>query len=67
MDKRSSYDILFNSRQRIYLIANEFDLVISKAEVSEGLAMKASKPRVRGCSFTIKRPTCRIAIVVKDI
>ena len=29
--------------------------------------MKKLKPRARGRSFTIKRPTCHIAVVVKDI
>nr|YP_010290113.1 ribosomal protein L22 [Sanicula lamelligera]UKT60815.1 ribosomal protein L22 [Sanicula lamelligera]UMY76498.1 ribosomal protein L22 [Sanicula lamelligera] len=47
--------------------SNESNLVISKAQVSEGTATKKLKPRARGRSFTIKRPTCHIAIVVKDI
>nr|YP_010254737.1 ribosomal protein L22 [Bupleurum fruticosum]QUA00934.1 ribosomal protein L22 [Bupleurum fruticosum] len=47
--------------------SNESNLVISKAQVSEGTAMKKLKPRARGRSFTIKRPTCHINIVVKDI
>nr|APB94833.1 ribosomal protein L22 [Daucus aureus] len=47
--------------------SNESNLVISKAEVSEGTATKKLKPRARGRSFAIKRPTCHIAIVVKDI
>lgn len=47
--------------------SNESNLVISKAQVNEGTATKKLKPRARGRSFTIKRPTCHIAIVVKDI
>nr|YP_010396873.1 ribosomal protein L22 [Rupiphila tachiroei]UQJ76055.1 ribosomal protein L22 [Rupiphila tachiroei] len=47
--------------------SNESNLVISKAQVSEGTATKKLKHRARGRSFTIKRPTCHIAIVVKDI
>nr|QGT33754.1 ribosomal protein L22 [Chamaesium novem-jugum] len=47
--------------------SNDSNLVISKAQVSEGTATKKLKPRARGRSFTIKRPTCHITIVVKDI
>nr|UFK28296.1 ribosomal protein L22 [Ostericum grosseserratum] len=47
--------------------SNESNLVISKAQVSEGTATNKLKPRARGSSFTIKRPTCHITIVVKDI
>nr|YP_010696005.1 ribosomal protein L22 [Hymenidium benthamii]WCF68612.1 ribosomal protein L22 [Hymenidium benthamii] len=47
--------------------SNESNLVISKAQVSEGTATKKLKPRARGRSFAIKRPTCHITIVVKDI
>nr|QMJ97182.1 ribosomal protein L22 [Bupleurum thianschanicum]WGC92056.1 ribosomal protein L22 [Bupleurum thianschanicum] len=47
--------------------SNESNLVISKTQVSEGTAIKKLKPRARGRSFTIKRPTCHITIVVKDI
>nr|YP_010514618.1 ribosomal protein L22 [Ostericum atropurpureum]UXL86517.1 ribosomal protein L22 [Ostericum atropurpureum] len=47
--------------------SNESNLVISKAQVSEGTATKKLKLRARGRSFTIKRPTCHITIVVKDI
>nr|WEM06590.1 ribosomal protein L22 [Bupleurum scorzonerifolium] len=47
--------------------SNESNLVISKTQVSEGTAMKKLKPRARGRSFTIKKPTCHITIVVKDI
>nr|YP_011031517.1 ribosomal protein L22 [Centella asiatica]QJF46946.1 ribosomal protein L22 [Centella asiatica]WRB04670.1 ribosomal protein L22 [Centella asiatica] len=47
--------------------SNESNLVISKAEVSEGTTVKKLKPRARGRSFPIKRPTCHITIVMKDI
>nr|YP_009676369.1 ribosomal protein L22 [Sclerocarya birrea]QDE13287.1 ribosomal protein L22 [Sclerocarya birrea] len=46
---------------------NEDNLVISKAEVNEGTAAKRLKPRARGRSYLIKRPTCHITIVLKDI
>nr|YP_010123295.1 50S ribosomal protein L22 [Acer grandidentatum]QRF95301.1 50S ribosomal protein L22 [Acer grandidentatum] len=46
---------------------NEANLVISKAEVNEGTAVKRLKPRARGRSYLIKRPTCHITIVLKDI
>nr|QYC35548.1 ribosomal protein L22 [Aristotelia chilensis]UDH57121.1 ribosomal protein L22 [Aristotelia chilensis] len=46
---------------------NEASLVISKAEVNEGTTAKKLKPRARGRSYPIKRPTCHITIVLKDI
>nr|YP_009755172.1 ribosomal protein L22 [Liquidambar orientalis]YP_009755260.1 ribosomal protein L22 [Liquidambar styraciflua]ADD30288.1 ribosomal protein L22 [Liquidambar styraciflua]QIP53636.1 ribosomal protein L22 [Liquidambar orientalis]QIP53724.1 ribosomal protein L22 [Liquidambar styraciflua]UNB14317.1 ribosomal protein L22 [Liquidambar styraciflua]WBR75251.1 ribosomal protein L22 [Liquidambar styraciflua] len=46
---------------------NEEDLVISKAEVNEGTTVKKLKPRARGRSYPIKRPTCHITIVLKNI
>nr|ASA39129.1 ribosomal protein L22 [Palmerella debilis subsp. serrata] len=47
--------------------SNEADLVISKAEVNEGTTMKRLKLRARGRSSRIKKPTCHIMIVMKDI
>nr|YP_010251388.1 ribosomal protein L22 [Bryocarpum himalaicum]QTW91218.1 ribosomal protein L22 [Bryocarpum himalaicum] len=47
--------------------SNEKNLIISKAEVNEGTIVKKLKPRARGRSFPIKRPTCHITIGVKDI
>ena len=47
--------------------SNEANLVISKAEVNEGTTIKRLKPRARGRSYLIKRPTCHITIVLKDI
>nr|YP_010991296.1 ribosomal protein L22 [Psittacanthus schiedeanus]WOX61569.1 ribosomal protein L22 [Psittacanthus schiedeanus] len=42
-------------------------LVISKTEVNKGTTMKKSKPHARGRNYLIKRPTCHITIVLKDI
>lgn len=47
--------------------SNEANLIISKAEVNEGTTVKKLKPRARGRSYAIKRPSCHITIVVKDI
>nr|YP_009462382.1 ribosomal protein L22 [Schrebera arborea]YP_009468647.1 50S ribosomal protein L22 [Fraxinus chiisanensis]YP_009633984.1 ribosomal protein L22 [Schrebera trichoclada]QCC71902.1 ribosomal protein L22 [Fraxinus mandshurica]QXE40955.1 ribosomal protein L22 [Olea brachiata]QXE41564.1 ribosomal protein L22 [Olea parvilimba]QXE41825.1 ribosomal protein L22 [Olea salicifolia]WRK83887.1 ribosomal protein L22 [Olea dioica] len=49
------------------MASNEANLVISKAEVNEGTTVKKFKPRARGRSYPIKRPTCHITIGVKDI
>nr|YP_009461681.1 ribosomal protein L22 [Commiphora wightii]AUT83809.1 ribosomal protein L22 [Commiphora wightii] len=46
---------------------NEANLFISKAEVNEGTTVKRLKPRARGRSYLIKKPTCHITIVLKDI
>nr|QHH22755.1 ribosomal protein L22 [Kalanchoe tomentosa] len=43
------------------------DLIVSKAEVNEGTTVKKLKPRARGRGYPIKRPTCHITIVLKDI
>uniref|UniRef100_UPI0030FE39FA ribosomal protein L22 n=1 Tax=Dactylicapnos scandens TaxID=1406284 RepID=UPI0030FE39FA len=45
----------------------ETDLIISKAEVNRGTIRKKLKPRARGHSYPIKRTTCHITIVLKDI
>nr|YP_010522340.1 ribosomal protein L22 [Isodon hirtellus]UXP79251.1 ribosomal protein L22 [Isodon hirtellus] len=45
----------------------EANLVIIKAEVNEGTTVKKFKPRARGRSYAIKKDTCHITIVVKDI
>nr|YP_010583263.1 50S ribosomal protein L22 [Plumeria obtusa]AWI70361.1 ribosomal protein L22 [Plumeria cubensis]UGS81168.1 50S ribosomal protein L22 [Plumeria jamaicensis]UGS81330.1 50S ribosomal protein L22 [Plumeria filifolia]UGS81411.1 50S ribosomal protein L22 [Plumeria lanata]UGS81920.1 50S ribosomal protein L22 [Plumeria obtusa] len=49
------------------MASNEANLVISKAEVNKGTTMKRFKPRARGSSYAIKKPTCHITIVMKDI
>nr|QWE49899.1 ribosomal protein L22 [Grielum grandiflorum] len=46
---------------------NEATLFISKAEVNEGTTVKKLKPRARGRSYPIKRSTCHITIVLRDI
>uniref|UniRef100_A0AAU7VE01 Large ribosomal subunit protein uL22c n=1 Tax=Halerpestes tricuspis TaxID=1510229 RepID=A0AAU7VE01_9MAGN len=46
---------------------NETALIISQAEVNGGTITKKLKPRARGRSFAIKRPTCHITIVLQDI
>nr|YP_009556300.1 ribosomal protein L22 [Simmondsia chinensis]QBC70147.1 ribosomal protein L22 [Simmondsia chinensis]QBC72632.1 ribosomal protein L22 [Simmondsia chinensis]QBC72633.1 ribosomal protein L22 [Simmondsia chinensis] len=46
---------------------NKTDLIISTAEVNKGTTMKRLKTRARGRSYLIKRPTCHITIVLKDI
>nr|YP_009560986.1 ribosomal protein L22 [Salvia przewalskii]YP_009561073.1 ribosomal protein L22 [Salvia bulleyana]YP_009937524.1 ribosomal protein L22 [Salvia digitaloides]YP_010011117.1 ribosomal protein L22 [Salvia subpalmatinervis]YP_010011552.1 ribosomal protein L22 [Salvia mairei]YP_010011726.1 ribosomal protein L22 [Salvia mekongensis]YP_010402458.1 ribosomal protein L22 [Salvia roborowskii]YP_010527637.1 ribosomal protein L22 [Salvia tricuspis]YP_010527811.1 ribosomal protein L22 [Salvia castanea] len=45
----------------------EDNLIIIKAEVNEGTVVKKLKPRARGRSYAIKKATCHITIVVKDI
>ncbi|KAJ6215311.1 hypothetical protein RDWZM_010629 [Blomia tropicalis] len=47
--------------------SDEANLVIRKAEVNEGPTAKKLKPRARGRSYAIKKATCHITIVVKDI
>nr|YP_010882280.1 ribosomal protein L22 [Morina nepalensis]UFR81944.1 ribosomal protein L22 [Morina chlorantha]WID87194.1 ribosomal protein L22 [Morina nepalensis] len=47
--------------------SNEANLIISKAEVDEGTTVKKLKPRARGRSYPIKRPTCHITIEVTDV
>ena len=47
--------------------SSEDNLVIIKAEVNEGTVVKKLKPRARGRSYAIKKSTCHITIVVKDI
>nr|QEZ90683.1 ribosomal protein L22 [Eurycoma longifolia] len=46
---------------------NEEKLVIIKAEVNEGTASKRLKPRARGRSYLIKKTTCHITIVLREI
>nr|YP_009940339.1 ribosomal protein L22 [Elsholtzia rugulosa]QNZ89258.1 ribosomal protein L22 [Elsholtzia rugulosa]QVL24998.1 ribosomal protein L22 [Elsholtzia rugulosa] len=47
--------------------STEANLVIIKAEVNEGTTVKKFKPQARGRSYAIKKSTCHITIVVKDI
>nr|YP_010520570.1 ribosomal protein L22 [Euphorbia fauriei]UXP76790.1 ribosomal protein L22 [Euphorbia fauriei]UXP76873.1 ribosomal protein L22 [Euphorbia fauriei] len=46
---------------------NEADLMISKAEVNDGTTVKKLKPQARGRGYLIKRSTCHITIVLKNI
>nr|YP_009994353.1 ribosomal protein L22 [Cuscuta africana]QNP08506.1 ribosomal protein L22 [Cuscuta africana] len=55
------------SNARYTMSSDEANLVISQAEVNEGTARKKLKPRARGRSYPIKRLTCQITIVLKDI
>nr|YP_009143679.1 ribosomal protein L22 [Salicornia brachiata]YP_009143763.1 ribosomal protein L22 [Salicornia europaea]YP_010469917.1 ribosomal protein L22 [Salicornia ramosissima]AIC37065.1 ribosomal protein L22 [Salicornia brachiata]AIC37149.1 ribosomal protein L22 [Salicornia europaea]UVF34055.1 ribosomal protein L22 [Salicornia ramosissima] len=43
------------------------NLIISKAEVNKGTTIKKLKPQARGRSYQIKRTTCHITIVLRDI
>nr|YP_010145761.1 ribosomal protein L22 [Balakata baccata]QQO79600.1 ribosomal protein L22 [Balakata baccata] len=72
MPYRTSYPIL----KLIYSAAanashnmgfNEANLIISKAEVNEGITVKKLKPQARGRGYLIKRSTCHITILLKDI
>nr|QHE50371.1 ribosomal protein L22 [Pittosporopsis kerrii] len=74
MPYRACYPILklvysAAANARFSLGSDKVDLVIIKAEVNEGTSttVKKLKPRARGRSYPIKRPTCHITIVVKDI
>nr|YP_009432765.1 ribosomal protein L22 [Milla biflora]ATB19020.1 ribosomal protein L22 [Milla biflora] len=71
MPYRASYPILklvysaaANASHNMGL--NEADSFISKAEVNGGPFVKKLRPRARGRSYPIKRPTCHITIVLKD-
>nr|YP_010926754.1 ribosomal protein L22 [Pterocarya rhoifolia]WAJ61087.1 ribosomal protein L22 [Pterocarya rhoifolia]WKF54084.1 ribosomal protein L22 [Pterocarya rhoifolia] len=46
---------------------NESSLIISKVEVNKRTTVKKLKPRAQGPSYPIKRPTCHITILLKDI
>lgn len=45
---------------------NKANLIITKVEVNKGTTMKKLKPRARGRSYMIQRPTCHITIVLRD-
>nr|BAH09336.1 50S ribosomal protein L22 [Stichoneuron caudatum] len=71
MPYRASYPILklvysaaANASHNMGL--NEADSFISKAEVNGGALVKKLRPRARGRSYPIKKPTCHITIVLKD-
>nr|YP_010760174.1 ribosomal protein L22 [Cuscuta vandevenderi]WEY30078.1 ribosomal protein L22 [Cuscuta vandevenderi] len=48
-------------------VSNKENLVINKAEVNQRPAIKKLKPKARGRSYSIKRATCHILIVIKDL
>nr|YP_009349314.1 ribosomal protein L22 [Symplocarpus renifolius]APZ83180.1 ribosomal protein L22 [Symplocarpus renifolius] len=58
------YSVAANANHNLKL--NEADSFISKAEVNGGALLKRLRPRARGRSYPIKRPTCHITIVLKD-
>nr|YP_009363048.1 ribosomal protein L22 [Amana erythronioides]YP_009367124.1 ribosomal protein L22 [Amana wanzhensis]YP_009367205.1 ribosomal protein L22 [Amana anhuiensis]YP_009367288.1 ribosomal protein L22 [Amana edulis]YP_009367371.1 ribosomal protein L22 [Amana kuocangshanica]YP_010020200.1 ribosomal protein L22 [Amana baohuaensis]YP_010415303.1 ribosomal protein L22 [Amana nanyueensis]YP_010732436.1 ribosomal protein L22 [Amana tianmuensis]WAB65856.1 ribosomal protein L22 [Amana sp. 13 QZ-2022]WAB6 len=71
MPYRASYPILklvysaaANASNNIGL--NKAYLFISEAKVNAGTIVKKLRPRARGRSYPIKRPTCHITIVVRD-
>nr|WOC90955.1 ribosomal protein L22 [Utricularia arenaria] len=72
MSYRACYPVLklvcsAAANARSTLGSDEVNLVISKAEVNKGPTAKKFKPRARGRSSAIKRASCHITIVVKDI
>nr|YP_009413769.1 ribosomal protein L22 [Lilium brownii]YP_009413853.1 ribosomal protein L22 [Lilium lancifolium]YP_009512466.1 ribosomal protein L22 [Lilium martagon var. pilosiusculum]YP_009917704.1 ribosomal protein L22 [Lilium brownii var. viridulum]YP_009917788.1 ribosomal protein L22 [Lilium pumilum]YP_010382969.1 ribosomal protein L22 [Lilium longiflorum]UAT98204.1 ribosomal protein L22 [Lilium concolor var. pulchellum]UED17258.1 ribosomal protein L22 [Lilium leichtlinii var. maximowiczii]APL97727. len=71
MPYRASYPILklvfsaaANASNNMGL--NKAYLFISKAEVNTGTIVKKLRPRARGRSYPIKRPTCHITIILRD-
>nr|AYP34976.1 ribosomal protein L22 [Strelitzia caudata] len=71
MPYRASYPILrlvysaaANASHNMGL--NEADSFISEAKVNRSTIAKKSRPRARGRSYRIKRPTCHITIVLKE-
>nr|YP_009160842.1 ribosomal protein L22 [Haloxylon ammodendron]YP_009160927.1 ribosomal protein L22 [Haloxylon persicum]AGZ13390.1 ribosomal protein L22 [Haloxylon ammodendron]AGZ13476.1 ribosomal protein L22 [Haloxylon persicum]WLF86873.1 ribosomal protein L22 [Haloxylon ammodendron] len=59
------YSAATNARR--YRKFKKGNLIISKAEVNKGTTRKKLKPRARGRSYLIKKPTCHITIVLRDI
>uniref|UniRef100_A0A482FJK9 Large ribosomal subunit protein uL22c n=2 Tax=Dysphania botrys TaxID=240045 RepID=A0A482FJK9_DYSBO len=59
------YSAAANARKNKKL--NKASLIISKAEVNKGITLKKLKPRARGRSYLLKKPTCHITIVLRDI
>nr|QUB02883.1 ribosomal protein L22 [Weldenia candida] len=71
MPYRASYAILklvysaaANANHNMGL--NEADSFISEAKVNRSTIRKKLRPRARGRSYTIKKPTCHITIVLKE-
>nr|YP_003933891.1 ribosomal protein L22 [Erodium texanum]ACH47401.1 ribosomal protein L22 [Erodium texanum]ADJ66289.1 ribosomal protein L22 [Erodium texanum] len=59
------YSAAANGIHNMYF--DERSLIISKAEVNEGRTVKKLKPRAKGRGYPIKRSTCHITIVLRDI
>nr|QXI85229.1 ribosomal protein L22 [Sinogentiana striata] len=55
------------SNARYKMASNETNLIISKAEVNASTSTNKLKPRARGRSYPVKKSTCHISIVMKDI
>nr|YP_009516382.1 ribosomal protein L22 [Philydrum lanuginosum]AYD91239.1 ribosomal protein L22 [Philydrum lanuginosum] len=71
MPYRASYPILklvysaaANASHNMGL--NEADSFVSEAKVNKSAIRKKLRPRARGRSYLIKRPTCHITIVLKE-
>ncbi|TXG50193.1 hypothetical protein EZV62_022717 [Acer yangbiense] len=58
------YSAAANAKHNLGL--NEANLVVSEAQVNEGGAMKRTRPRARGRSDMIRKPTCSIKIVLSE-
>nr|YP_009413566.1 ribosomal protein L22 [Allotropa virgata]ASN78882.1 ribosomal protein L22 [Allotropa virgata]ASN78905.1 ribosomal protein L22 [Allotropa virgata] len=74
MPYRASYPILklvssAATNASLILGSSRNNLIISRVEVHGGPTVKKFKPRARarGRNSLIKRPTCHITVVVKDI
>nr|YP_010560022.1 ribosomal protein L22 [Euphorbia discoidea]UED21623.1 ribosomal protein L22 [Euphorbia discoidea] len=72
MPYRASYPILklissAAANANHNMVFNESDLIISKAEVNDGTSVKKLKPQARGRGYLIKKSTCHITIVLKNI
>nr|WOC92566.1 ribosomal protein L22 [Utricularia aurea] len=72
MSYRACYPVLqlvcaAASNARSVLGSDKVNLIISNAEVTKGRTVKKLKPRARGRSYAIKRTSCHITIVLKDI
>nr|YP_009462568.1 ribosomal protein L22 [Boehmeria spicata]YP_009462592.1 ribosomal protein L22 [Boehmeria spicata]YP_009462667.1 ribosomal protein L22 [Boehmeria umbrosa]YP_009462691.1 ribosomal protein L22 [Boehmeria umbrosa]YP_010331214.1 ribosomal protein L22 [Boehmeria japonica]YP_010331237.1 ribosomal protein L22 [Boehmeria japonica]AUV64914.1 ribosomal protein L22 [Boehmeria spicata]AUV64915.1 ribosomal protein L22 [Boehmeria spicata]AUV65013.1 ribosomal protein L22 [Boehmeria umbrosa]AUV65014.1 r len=57
------YSAAANGNERF----NKASVIINKAQVTEGTAGKKLKPRAKGRGYPIKKPTCHIRIVLKDL
>ncbi|KAK3226739.1 hypothetical protein Dsin_006601 [Dipteronia sinensis] len=58
------YSAAANAKHNLGL--NEANLIVSEAQVNEGGALKRTRPRARGRSDMIRKPTCSIKIVLSE-